>query len=792
MIQAEPRIRLRYFCSPHHANSALYPFVSQLEHVLQLGRDATPNEKFAKLETFLTPSAARIEHALALFADLLSFPVNDDHPLPDATPEQRKQRIFAVLLAQLGGLCAKQPVLMVFEDVHWLDPTSRELLALIIERAPSLPLLVVVTFRPEFTPPWTGEAHVSMTLLGRLGLRQRASLVQYIAGDQALPSRIVDEIANRTDGVPLFLEELTKAVLEAVTADVTSAGFAAPSRPFPVPASLQASLTARLDHVGRAKEIAQTGAAIGREFSYELLAAVSGRGDDELKSGLAQLTEAGLLFCRGTPPDATYRFKHALVQDAANGMLLKDRRQQLHADIAAVLEARFAAWAQAHPEVLAHHYTRAGRAAQAIGHWLKAGQLANDRSANAEAVAHLSNGLDLLGMVADEAERHRLELSFQSVLAPALVATKGYAAAETLEAYQRARMLMRLTQEYSAQARVLHGLYSVHVTRSEDEDALGVAEEFLEVAEQRRVSTDLCVANRLVAWSRAMGGNFPAARHHAEQAWAQYDQARDGPLAWRYAQDIGVAAGSILAIALAHLGGLAQSKTSTTSVLELAQRLGHPNSVGYALCCAAALPAYFMRDFPLLRQHAGEMQAFGRQHHLPQWVLYGAGLEAPALAVAGEFERAFEQVEHGLRRVTNYGYAQRLFHTIVAEVHLCAGSIDKALELIGRLLDPSEQAYERWTDAELWRLKAAALLAAEGRNAVPEAEACCRQAMAVAESQGSRMIHLRAATSLARLMAERAEHDRARALLAPIFSSFTADADAPDLRDAKSLLDDMP
>jgi DNA-binding winged helix-turn-helix (wHTH) protein len=759
-LQGEPHVKLRYSCSPHHINSALFPFVSQLEQALAFNGDESEVEKLARLEALLTAPARRIEHSVSTLAGLLSLPAGNDPAFPDTTPDKRKEHLFAILLAQLEGLCAQHPALIVFEDVHWLDPTSRELLSLIIERAPSLRLLAIVTFRPEFNPPWTGEAHVTAMLLGRLGQRERAALVGRIAGDKKLPHWAVDQIADRTDGIPLFLEELTKAVLETGTdaSEIGKVMSTTSSASLAVPATLHASLTARLDRVGSARDIAQTGAAIGREFSYELLAAVAHRSEDELRSGLERLTETGLLFCRGSPPHAVYQFKHALIQDAAYGMLLKDRRRQLHTSIAAALEKHFPALAQAQPELIAYHYTKAGCGSQAIDFWLKAGLLANERSANEEAVKHLTAALELLGTIKSEEHRSRLELQLRSTLAPALIAARGYGSAETVATYERARTLIHATKNFSTQARVLAGLYAVYITRAEYAKALDVADECLKSAEQRSDPAALCVAHRLVAVSHNIGGDFPAAHRHAARAWACYDYSAHSPLAWHHAQDIGVAAGSFLAIALVHLCRFEEAAKLTTDVLDLSYRLGHHNTIGYAHCCAAALPAFFARDFPKLRHHASEMQAFGRQHNLPQWISWGACLEAPALAAAGEFKRAAELMETALllRKKINNNYAMRLIFTGAVEIHLRSGSARKALALIDDLLDTAANTYERWTNAELWRLKGEALLAAEGTSATDIAEASFREAMSIAETQGSRMLLQRAATSLARLTADRA------------------------------------
>jgi predicted ATPase len=791
-LQDDAHVRLRYFCSPHHASSALYPFVTQLERALRLDGDEAPTEKLARLRALLTEPAARIEHAVPILAGLLSLPADDQEALWEMTPEQRKERVFAILLAELQGLSAERPVLMIFEDVHWMDPTSRELLTLIVARIPTLPLLAIVTFRPEFAPPWADEAHVTAMQLGRLGPRQRTLLVERIAGDKGLSQLVVDEIAQRTDGVPLFLEELTKAVLET-GGDETRVGqmisTAPPTAPA-VPATLHASLMARLDRVGSAKEVAQTGAAIGREFSYELLLAISRHSEGELQSALARLTETGLLLARGGPPNATYQFKHALIQDAAYGMLLKGRRQTLHARIAVALETRFPALVQSQPEIVAHHYARAGLEANALDFLLQAGRLANDRSANEEAVTHLTAGLALLSSVQAEPDRNRLELMLLSALAPALTATKGYGAPETVAAYARARTLIWITQELSGQTGVLTGLYASYVSRAEYEEARDVAEESMQAAELRGDATDLCVAHRLVAVSYSIGGNFPAARSHADKAWACYDYERHGRLAWRHAQDIGVGAGSWLAIALSHLGRFAEAQRLTAEVLELAERVGHHNTMGYAHCCAAALPAFFSRDFATLGRHAAEMQRFGRQYNLPQWVSWGACLEAPALAAAGELARATDQMETGLqlRERINNRYATRLILTGAAEVHLRAGRADEALELVTGLLDAAPGTFERWTNAELLRLKGDAVLAAEGASADHEAEACYREAMATAQAQGSRTLLLRAATCLARLMAGRAQREEARALLGPVMGE---ESESPDWRDARALLDEL-
>ena len=421
-LQNEPHTRLRYFCSPHHQDSALHPTIAQLGRAAGFERDDTPERKLDKLAALL--AAASPEDG-ALLAELLSLPTEGRFPPLQLTPQRKKEKTFEALLRQLEDLARQGPVLMLFEDVHWIDPSSRELLDLVIERVPRLPVLLLVTFRPEFQPPWTGQAHVTNLVLNRLDRREGAALVQRVVGTGELPSDVVAEIIERTDGVPLFVEELTKAVLEGGNAGIVLSRAAATA--LNVPATLHASLMARLDRLGSAaKEVAQVGAVLGREFSYELLAAVAQRNAAELNAALDQLVGAGLAFRRGAPPQATYLFKHALVQDAAYGTLLRGKRQELHRRVADVLEEKWPEIAEAQPELLAHHLQEAGDWAGALDHWQKAGGAAVARAATREAVSHFASAIDCsrrLGDVSGGAERMtRLHLA----MANALMQAEGY------------------------------------------------------------------------------------------------------------------------------------------------------------------------------------------------------------------------------------------------------------------------------------------------------------------------------------------------------------------------------
>ena len=427
-LHAEPHIRLRYFCSPYHQDSALFPFVDQLDRAAEFGRDDLPLARLGKLEAVLG-RAALADEDVALLADLLCLPCSERCPLPNLTPQRKKEWTLWALIRQLEGLSRHQPVVMVFEDAHWIDPTSRELLDLTIERISILPVLLIVTFRSEFEPPWTGQPQVTVLAPNRLDRRDRTALVEQIAGSKALPSEVIAQIADRTDGVPLFIEELTKSILES---GVPLVG---------LPTTLHDSLMARLDRLASVRHVAQIGAAIEREFSYEILHAVASFPEDELKAALARLVASELVFQRGTPPDAVYAFKHALVQDTAHGSLLRSSRQQLHAQIAEALETHSPELIDGQPELFAQHYAEAGLAEKSATYWGKAGRRSVAQSAVTEAAAQFQMGLDQLALLPDDPERQRQKLEFWSALAAMLNAVKGFAAAETGQAYDRAREL---------------------------------------------------------------------------------------------------------------------------------------------------------------------------------------------------------------------------------------------------------------------------------------------------------------------------------------------------------------
>ena len=533
-VAGEPYTRLRYFCSPHHQASALHPFTTQLEHAAGFSREDMAEARLAKLEALLARSNAGAEE-IGLIAERMSIPTGDKYRLPDLTPQRRKEKTIEALLAQMTRLAARQPVLMLFEDAHWIDPTSLELLTLTVARAPQLPLLLLATARPEFTPPWPGEAYVTTQALARLGRREGATLVKRSAGGKALPVEILEQILARTDGVPLFLEELTKTIIESGLLREENGHYALDGAlpPRAIPTTLHDSLMARLDRLAPVREIAQIGAAIGREFSYPLLSTVAQQPDDRLQEALDRLVRAELVFGRGEPPEAVYTFKHALVQEAAYASLLRERRRQLHARIAQALERAFPEVAETQPELVAHHYAAAGLAAVAIDYYRRAAERAMAASANAEAIAHLTKGLELIDSLPKSAERISREIDFRLALGDPLVAIRGWASVEAQAAYTRARELCAGAGDTPELFRSLMGLWMYHLRRPDMETASELSRDLFKLAAKLGSGEYRVLAEYVACVTCFWSGRYTSVPSHAARVRVLYDPERHrGPKIW--------------------------------------------------------------------------------------------------------------------------------------------------------------------------------------------------------------------------------------------------------------------
>jgi class 3 adenylate cyclase/predicted ATPase len=790
-LHAEPHIRLRHFCSPYHQDSALYPLVDQLGSAAGFAREDMPAAKLEKLEALLA-RAAPPDEDVAFLADLLSLPGSERHPLPNLSPQRKKQRTLEALIRQLEGHARRQPVMMVFEDAHWIDPTSHELLDLAIERARSLPVLLIVTFRLEFQPPWAGQTQVTTLALNRLDRLDQIALVAQIAGGKALPDEVVARIVDRADGVPLFVEELTKSVLESgllrEEADRYVLDGALP--PFAIPTSLHDSLMARLDRLASVRLVAQIGAAIGREFPYALLRAFSCLPDDELRTSLARLVASELVFQRGTPPDAVYSFKHALVQHAAHSSLLRNARQQLHAHIAEALETHSPELRDTQPELLAQHYAEAGLVEKSVSYWGKAGHSSAARSAMVEAAAQFHKGLDQLGLLPDIRERQRQELELCSSLGAVLMAVKGFAAPETGHAYARARALWEQLGSPSEFLHIPYGQSLYHVSRGEFDLAQRLDEDLLRLSRQRNDSAGLVLGHQSSGRNLLHAGRFASSRTHLEEVLALYDPVSHRSRVQQAAVHPQVTSQGFLGIVLFCLGFPDEALARSNAAIAEARRLAHPPSLASSLSLGAVL-LLLVGDNVALGARADQLVAVAAEQGFSHWRAQGAIYRGWVKVMNGEVTEGISLLRSGSAayRVTGMEGNMTAFIALLAAACEIAGQVEEGLALLDDALQTVGRTGVRWFAAELNRHKGQLLLRRQGH---PEAaENLYRKALSIAEEQGAKLWELRAAASLARLRREQGRRAEARDLLAPIYGWFTEGFDTPDLKEAKALLDEL-
>jgi len=787
-LENEPHTPLSHYCSPHHQTGPLYPVIGLLERAAGFAADDPAATRLDKLEALLALSIDDVTAVAPLLAALLSLETAARYPPLDMSPHRQKERTLEELVNQVLGLATRRPVLALYEDVHWADPTSLELLDLLVDRVQGAPVLVLITFRPEFEPPWTRYAHVTALTLSRLSRRQGAAMVARLSGGKALPPAVLDQIVAKTDGVPLFVEELTRTVLETnlLRDEGDHYALAGPLPPMAIPTTLQESLLARLDRLAPAREVAQVAAAIGREFSHQLLANTAALPESELQAALDDLVGSGLVFRRGTPPEATYSFKHALVQDAAYATLVRAKRQRLHARIAAALEQHFPERVQAQPELLAHHFSEAGLAEPAIDYWLKAGQRAIARSAMAEALAQLRNGLKLLACV-PEADRGRRELDLQVALGVALMATQGWAAPEAGRANARAR---ELCEQIGATAQlwpVLYGQWVFHGVRAEHNAAREVADEFLRRVQDHQEASATVVAHRVSGTGAFWRGEAAAARTHLERALALYEPDRHRSLAFLYVQDPRVAALSGLSWTLFALGYPEQARARSREALDSARELAHLNTRAYALMFACTFEQ-FRRAWREAKDRAEKLAELATEQNFPHFLAAATVFRGWVLTQSGELETGLAQLRQGLPawRATGAGLYEPYFLGLQAEAHARSGAVEEGLDLVAKALD-REETGEGWFEAELHRMMGELMLRLPKPDSIA-AEARFRRAVATARQQGAKLWELRAATRLARLWGEQGRRGEAYDLLTPLYSQFTEGFGTPDLQAASAIL----
>ncbi len=840
-IAGEPHLWLECRCSPYHQHSALYPVIELLQRLLRFKEKEAPTQKLDKLERRISelagPASDPIQltretgqsvlsealvhpapspvikpgEVVLLLATLLSLPPSERTPPLNLTPQRQKQKTLEALLAILLKLAVTRPVCVLVEDLHWVDPSTLEMLNFLVEQAATARVLVLFTARPEFDPSWQSWSHLTQLTLHRLGQQQTQAMVEAVTGGRAMPTEVMHQLITKTDGVPLFVEELTKMVLELglLREQAKHYELIGSLPPLAIPATLQESLMARLDRLATVREVAQLGATIGREFSYELLRAISPFDEISLQHGLARLVEAELLYQQGAPPQAVYTFKHALIQDTAYHSLLRSQRQRFHQQIAYILAEHFPEITQTQPELLAYHYTAAGLTEQAIGYWQQAGERAMARSANVEAIGHLTQAITLLKTLPDTSERAQQELSLQISLGVPLLMTKGYASATIEQTYVRVRELCQQAdagetpQLFSA----LFGLWLFHLVRAELAAALELAQQLWQVAERLNEMSMRLEAHQAQGVTLFYLGEIAAAQAHLEQVITQYHPQQHPAHAAYGGADLGVTCLCHAALALWLQGFPDQAVKRSQEVLALAHDLAQPFSLAFALCLTGWLHQ-FRRERTLTYERAVAAMALSTEHGFALSSAFGMVLAG----WAGEGEAGLSQLRQGLvaYQATGAELGRLQFLSLLAEGYSQSEQVEAGLAVLDEVLATASQNGERFFEAELYRLKGELLLKAKGgrmnalregarsgmkdkafQKAQDEAEACFQRAIEIAKQQEAKSLELRAVMSLGRLWWERGKQVEAHHLLAEVYRWFKEGLDTADLKEAKVLLAKM-
>ena len=768
MAADEPHYGMRYQCSPHHLQSPLYPIIGQLEHAANFERDDSADMKLDKLTRLLDEAGINTPDDTALFAALLSIPAEHRYPLPEISPARQRERTIDALVRHLFALASRRPVLLVMEDLHWIDPTTLEVVNRCLARAQSAPILMVLTFRPEFFPPWLDQPHVSMFQLNRLGHEEVVAMIERVTGGRSLPPDVYQQIVSRTDGVPLFVEELTKTVLESGI--LREAGdhyeLVGPLPPLAIPATLQETLMARLDRLASIREVAQVASALGREFSFRLLSGVTQMPRTELATALAQLSGADMIHGRGDPPDSHYIFKHALVQGAAYETLLRTRRRQLHARIAEVLVKEFSSTAETQPELIAHHLSQAGLEESAIQYLRRAAQRSIQRSANSEAISHLKQAQELLNAVPETPERQQALLDVDIALGQAMIAGIGYAAPETRQVLLRAKSNITDTTEPEKKLAILYGLWSGYYVGSDLPMQREIGEAFLAEADRIGDVAAQCIANRMLGATLVMLGEFQAGRVRLETAFALYDPAEHPRYRFQYGQDIGATALCYLTWALWHLGEYDRALATSKQAMELAKSLSHPHTIAYTMCHALGLIDTFRVRPAATHGYAYDIIHLCEEHGFPFWAAGGRILAGWANTHVGDSRRGLEQFHAGLSAWRGSGALIWVpyYLALEADAQIRLGRPELALRKINEAIAMAGQTGERWSSAELLRIKAGILLSSDPPN-VAEAEALLVDGLEIAGEQDARYWQARIAGDLACLLRRSGRDEPAQELL---------------------------
>jgi len=791
-VANEPHIRWECRSSEYSQNTALFPLTDLFQRILRFAAHEPPDEKLGKLEQALRQYRLPLQESVPLFAPLLSLPIPEDtYPPLQLSPQRQRQKMLETIVAILQEDAERHPVLFILEDLHWTDPTTLELLNLLIDQTPTASLLVLLTCRPYFQPGWHHRSYLTEITVNRLAHAQVEQIVTGMTDGKTLPQEVLVQIVEKTDGVPLFVEEMTKAILESGQLKTVDGHYELTGSfsTFAIPATLQDSLMARLDRLVTAKGIAQLAAVIGRQFAYPLLQMVSQVDEITLQRELGRLVEAELVYQRGVPPQATYTFKHALIQDTAYQSLLRSTRQQYHLHIAQVLEAQFPETAEAQPELVAHHWTEAGLIEKAVPYWHRAAQRASERSAYAEAIAHLRQGLALLQTLPETPKRTRREVDMLIALGASLSATRGYTAPEVGETYTRARQLGEHLEEPQQLFPILRGLFHYYNVRAELQTAHALGAQLLTLAQQVQDSAMLVAAHRALGATLFHQGAFASAHTHFAQGIPLYDSQQHRAAAFLYGDDAGVICHSFSASTLWYLGYPGQGLVRSQEAVILAQQIAHPFTLGFTLCWAAQYHQ-FRREVRFTQERAEATIILAEEQGFPFWRAFGSILRGWALVHQGQAQEGIEQIHQGMvdYHATGAELGQTHDLAILAEAHGTIGQPEAGLTVLAEALTLADTTGERWYEPELYRLKGELLLQQSSDNQA-EAETCFQQAIAIAQNQQAKSWELRTTTSLARLWQQQGKRDEARQVLGEVYYWFTEGFDTADLQEAKALLE---
>ncbi len=784
--------RWQCHCSAYHQSSVLYPIIEAIERRAGFERGDPPERRLEKLQRTAGPYLDA--DGIARIASLLSVPPPAGAASPTSSPRRQKQRLLETLVRLVLAAATAEPLLFIVEDLHWADPSTLEFLDRLVDRAPEARLLALFTFRPEVERRWSGRAHVVELALRGLSDRDVRLMLERVTEGKPLPAAVVEQVAAKADGVPLYVEEVARSVLESGRLREVEGRYELTGalHELSIPATVHDSLIARLDRLRTVKPVAQLGATLGRSFLFALIHAVSPLDESALRGELERLVDVGILNRRGPSEQPTYIFTHALIRDAAYQSLLKTTRQRYHREIAQALEKDFPETVNTQPELLAQHYTEAGLARQAVGYWLRAGKRTAERSANAEAIVQLNRGLELLRELPDHTERIQQELAFRIAMTGPLIATRGYTSPEMEQTVDRALELCREIGETPLLFPTLYGRWAVYYAAGQAERGHELAEEFLRLAEARDSESLRVVAHRLVAHTLFIVGQPAAAPPHVERVVALYDAERDHALALLYGTDPKVTAQGVMAASLVILGRVDEGLSWGDAAIELVRSTRHANSIGYAWIWCGALPRALCRDGARAQRCAETALEFANEHDLPLWVAWGTAFLGWALVQQGRAEEGVERLHTALAglQAHRFGLLRPAHLSWLAEGYAALGRPREGLPLLDEALGRSESGGDRWFDSEMHRLRGELLAADPGSDAA-EVEACFQRATHIAREQQARLLELRAATSLARFWTGQGRAGQAHDLLAPLVASFVEGGWTRDMCDARSLLDEL-